>query len=113
LISKTNQGLVLHHRSFPSNYLIGYGLDKNASETEREEYIKSRISKFFDEENFQQPAISKDEKFDEDYSIKEIWDDIKSDTTAVRFEYLIAEESHGIIAYSKQFKRVVTIFSCC
>lgn len=110
---QTYQGLVIHYRTFPSYDLIGYGLDNNASEPEKEEYIKSRISNFFEEENFRQPAISKNDKFEEDYSNKEIWDDIGSDTTAVTFEYLIGEESFGRIAYSKKLDKVVTIFSCC
>jgi hypothetical protein len=110
---KTSHGLVIHFETYPSYYLVGYGLDPNANEIEQSEYIGGRISKFFDEENFRQPAISKDELFDEDYSNKEIWDDIKSDSTSVKFAYLIGEEGNGQIAYSKKLKKVVTIFSCC
>lgn len=110
---KTNYGLVIHYENYPSYYLIGYGLDSNASETEKADYIKNRILRFFDEENFQQPAILKNEIFEVDYSDREVWEDIKSDSTAVKFDYLIGEEGNGRIAYSKKLKKVVTIFSCC
>lgn len=110
---KTNYGLVIHYETYPSYYLIGYGLDDTATEIQKREYIKGRLLSFFNEENFRQPAISKDEIFDEDYSNKDVWDDIKSDTTSVKFEYLIGEESHEQIAYSKKLKKVVTTFSCC
>jgi hypothetical protein len=109
----TNNGIVIHHETYPSYYLIGYGLENNATEADKAEFIKKRIVKFFEEENFHTPAISKDEKFDEDYSDKEFWEDIKSDSTAVSFGYLIGEESNGQIAYSKRLKKVITIFSCC
>lgn len=110
---KTNHGLVIHYATYPSYYLIGYGLDNEASEIDKAAYIRSRFLKLFDEENFRQPAIFEDEEFDADYSDAEIWEDIKSDTTAVKFEYLIGEESYNQIAYSKKLKKVVTIFSCC
>jgi len=110
---KTNDGLVIHYSTFPASYLIGYALDENASEHEQAEYIKTRIAQFFDTENFQQPAISAGETFDADYSEKPVWDDIKSDTTAVAFGYLVGEEAYVRIAYSKKLRRVVTIFGCC
>ena len=110
---KTNYGLVIHNEIYPSSYLIGYGLDPNASETEQAEYIKNRVLTFFEEENFRQPAIEKDELFDADYSDLEVWNDIKADSTAVKFISLVGEEGIGHIAYSKKLKRVVMIFSCC
>jgi hypothetical protein len=110
---KTSSGLIIHYEKYPSYYLIGYGLESYASEEEKTQYIRDRVLTFFSEENFRQPAIAKDVQFDGDYSDKEIWDDIKSDSTAVKFEYLIAEESQAQIVYSKRLKKVVTIFSCC
>lgn len=110
---KTHEGDLIHYDSFPSYYLIGYGLSDKATEIEKTEYIKDRILNFFNEDNFKQPAISSEEAFDESYSEKEIWDDIRADTTAVRFEYIIAEESIAYIAYSKKLKNVVVIYSCC
>ncbi|MFA6127877.1 MAG: hypothetical protein WC699_11270 [Bacteroidales bacterium] len=99
---------------FPSNLLIGYGLDGDQNSVkDREDYIKNRIKDFFGEKNLSYPAIKQDEVFDEDYSDKEIWNDIKSDQTAVGFFYLIGEEDGRNIAYSKKTKKVVMYFNCC
>ena len=110
---RTPEGYSIHYESFPSNYLIGYGLSDKATERERTDYIKDRILRLFNEENFKQPAISSEDVFDESYSDKEIWDDIHADTTAISFEYIIAEETIRHIAYSKKLKQVMLIYTCC
>jgi hypothetical protein len=78
-----------------------------------EKYMRNRVKEFFDEKNFNYPAIKQDEVFDEDYSDMEIWNDIKSDRTAIGFYYLIGEEDGRTIAYSKKTKKVVMYFNCC
>jgi hypothetical protein len=78
-----------------------------------EKYIRNRIKEFFEEKNFKYPAIKQDEVLDEDYSDKEIWNDIQSDRTAIGFFYLIGEEDGRTIAYSKKTKKVVMYFNCC
>jgi hypothetical protein len=111
----TNQkGVVIHKENFPAHFLIGYGFtgDRN-SVREMEEYIVERLNDFFDEQNFIYPAIRSEENFDEDYSNKEIWEDIQSDPTAIGFYYLIGEEDGRRIAYSKKNGKVVMYHNCC
>jgi hypothetical protein len=98
---------------YPANYLIGYGLNPDATVDEQENYIKKRVDEFFKDENFHSPAIELESKFDEDESDYQIWNDIKSDSSAVGFFCLIGEEGFQSIAYSKKLKKVVVYFSCC
>jgi hypothetical protein len=98
---------------FPSTSFLNYGLNDSPTEKEKQEYIKSRIDKFLNEDNFRQPAIMTESAFDEDYSVKEIWDDIISDQTSIGFYYLIGEEDGRHIAYSKKSKTVVLYYNCC
>jgi hypothetical protein len=109
-----SNGNELLNEKYPADYLINeYIFDENSTDKERKNYIKKRITEFFKEDNFSIPALSNEEKFDSDYSNKKIWDDIKSDTTAVGFYYLIGLENGCRIAYSKKDKKVVKYFCCC
>ena len=63
--------------------------------------------------NFINPAIAADDKFEADYSDKEIWDDIKSDPTAIGFYYMLGEEDGRRIAFSKKTGKVLMYFNCC
>ena len=99
---------------FPSYLLINYGFEGDfESVKDNEKYMRNRIKEFFDEKNFKYPAIKQDGVLDEDYSDKEIWNDIQSDRTAIGFFYLIGEEDGRTIAYSKKTKKVVLYFNCC
>ncbi len=99
---------------FPSYLLMNYGFEGDLeSVKDREKYMKNRIREFFAEKNFHSPAIKPDEAFVEDYSNKEIWNDIQSDRTAIGFSYLIGEEDGRKIAFSKKTKKVVMYFNCC
>ena len=99
---------------FPSYLLMNYGFEGDLdSVKDREKYMKNRIREFFEEKNFNFPAIKQDEVFVEDYSNKEIWNDIQTDRAAIGFFYLIGEEDGRKIAYSKKTKKVVMYFNCC
>lgn len=109
----TNKGEVILDESYEAKYLLDYGFDERLGEYAKEDYIKKRVDEFFLQERFHRPAITQTEIFDEDYSEKNIWDDIRSDSTSVGFYYLIGEENGRNIAYSKRLKKVVLYFSCC
>src|SRR5690349_12656942 len=108
---KTSEGQMILNEKYSSNYFLDYDFDRTLG-TE-EDYIKKRIDSFFDEKHFKQPAITADEPFDENYSKKEIWEDIKSDKSSIGFSYLIGKEDGRHIAYSKKLGKVVMYFNCC
>lgn len=109
----SHDSVLLLSQKYPSDYLIGYGLDPDASVADQANFIQKRIDEFFEAANFSLPAIARYEEYDMDYSDQEIWNDISSDSTSVGFYYLIGEESGCRIAYSKKMKKVVTYFCCC
>jgi hypothetical protein len=114
LIILSTAGDTIFTESFPSRYLIGYGLfGEEDTKEKKESYILKRMNEFFDEGNFSQPAIRENESCDPDYSDCEIWDALKKDQTTIGFHYLIGEERSCSIAYSKILKRVVKYFCCC
>ena len=100
-------GNEIYKISFNANDLIGYGLSNNPTNKEKEKFIKDRINKFFNKDNFMIPAIKNTDEYDQDFSDKDIWLDIKSDPLAIGFYYLIGEEDNRIIAFSKKHKKVV------
>ena len=114
-IIKDFNGVEIFKETFPSKYLIDFGLDNGSSESENNKtiYIEQRITKFFEEENFIEPAIKLNEEYIEDYSDKAVWEDIHSDQTSIGFHYLLGEEDNRLIAYSKKMKKVVIYFNCC
>ena len=108
------EGAEILNETYPSNVLIsGYIFDEKSTSKKLEEYIKKRVSEFFKEDNFSNPALSVDSKFDSDYSDKKNWTDIKSDSSAVGFYYLIGLENGCRISYSKKQKQVLKYFCCC
>ena len=110
----SHNGTEILKEEFPSYLLMDYGFEGDINSIkDREDYMKIRIEEFFNENNFINPAIAVDDKFEADYSDKEIWDDIKSDPTAIGFYYLIGEEDGRRIAFSKKTGKVVMYFNCC
>jgi hypothetical protein len=112
---RNNKDELIFEEKFPSTYLIGYGLIeiKDPTIEQEEQYIRKRVSEFFNEDNFIQPAIEETDEFDSDYSIQEDWIIIKSDQTSVGFYYLVGEGAGCRIAYSKKLKRTIKYFCCC
>jgi hypothetical protein len=108
-----SSGKPILDETYETTRLLDYSLKANATDIEIEDHIKARIDKFFNEDNFNQPAISRDATFDEDYSEREIWDDLVADQTAVGFYYLIGEEDIRRIAFSKKLGKVVMYYNCC
>jgi len=109
----TKDGEIILDENYETTMLLDYGLKPNPTDKETEEYIKTRIDNFFTDDKFHQPAISKFDTFDEDYSKKEIWDDIISDQNSIGFYYLIGEEDGRHIAFSKRLRKVVLYYNCC
>jgi hypothetical protein len=112
-IIKDSMGKEIYYASFPSSYLLNFDLKEDASEQDKNDFILERVNQFFKEGNFRIPAIGTSETFDEDYSDKDIWEEIKADQSAIGFYYLVGEEDGISIAYSKIQKKTVMYFNCC
>jgi hypothetical protein len=106
-------GEKLYSKEFKSYLLLNYDIDYDTTDLAKENFIKLRIANFFKEDNFMYPAIGDKEVFDSNYSNKDIWDDIKADSTAIGFRFLIGEEDGRSISYSKRKGKVVSYYNCC
>ncbi|MFD2246157.1 hypothetical protein [Pontibacter ruber] len=107
------EGKQLFQDTFPATDLIGFATDYNKTPQLQEEYIRKRVDEFFQNENFDQPAIAADDEFEEGYATREVWESIKSDKKAVGFSYLVGEEDIRFIAYARAADKVVQYYGCC
>lgn len=106
-------GSVLYQDTFASNYLIDYGIVENPTAVKMEAYILQRANTFFHNDNFMQPALPTDRTFDPNYSDKQVWDIIKSDSSAIGFYYKLGKEDGRYLAYSGSEGKVVMYINCC
>ena len=109
----TSDASIIHDETLDTTWLLDYGAEGDTTLTAKESYIRNRIENFFNDKNFRQPAISSTEVYEADYSDKTIWDDIKSDSTAIGFYYLVGKEDGRRVAYSKKLNKVVLYYNCC
>lgn len=110
----SKSGDEIYSARFPSVNLLGYAFSyEEGTVSEKESYIKQKVLNFFSEENFTYPAIKDDDIFDQDYSNKQIWNDIKSDNQSIGFCYRVSGGYYRKIAYSKTKKQTVVYFECC
>ena len=107
-------GDMIYSTRFPSANLLGYAFSyEEGTISEMESYIKQEVLNFFSEDKFLYPAIKEDDSLDQDYSNKQVWEDIKSDNHAIGFCYWVSGGYHRKIAFSKKKKRTVVYFECC
>ncbi|OUJ75435.1 hypothetical protein [Hymenobacter crusticola] len=83
----------------------------SATQTEREAFVKKRIDEFFADENFQQPALAKNEKYQPGQLDRATWDDLHNRADAIGFRYLVGKEETRRIAWSPLKKQVVKLGS--
>ena len=106
------QGEEIHSEKFASNELFTYDAPQDA--LGREKFIKDRIANFFKEEQFQNPALAANEKYDEEMAAgldKGTWTEIQTNK-AIGFS---RNTSYGsiAIAYSKKQKKTFVYHDCC
>jgi hypothetical protein len=109
----TSHGEKIYSLSFDSKKLVSlYETDFSKIDSVIEKCLRKKVSAFFEKKCFKIPAIAKNEDFEPENSVKEIWNDIKSDRTAIGFYYSIGEyeEDLKFIAYSKKMKKTVVYF---
>ncbi len=110
-----SRGDTLFAESFLSRDLIGYGVldndNSNVTRAKERSYIGQRVTHFFDDKEFYLPAVKKHETADPDLTNMRLWNELRNDTSAVSFHFLLGEENNRAIAYSKVRKRVEILHS--
>lgn len=99
------QGVEIYHDNFPCLQILAEAFDGGgnyATDLQREDYMKKYIFDFFQNNNFRTPAIDPEREFSEDFSSKTDWEDIKSDSSSVGFNYSLQPQSKTEIAFSKK-----------
>jgi len=104
----------IYKETFPATDLLADEADV-LNFKQQKDTITTRMAAFLNDENFATPAISADEKIEEDFDSpepadKDNWAAVKADQTSVAFSYSHGYESTYGIAYSKSKKKVVSIF---
>ncbi|MEJ7691663.1 hypothetical protein [Daejeonella sp.] len=107
------RGIRLYHETFEGFSLSNELEIDGFSVKQEEEYILKRVKEFFDKKNFLTPAITPKDPTDTDYSDLKIWNDIRTDRTAIGFSYLLSYEYNRKIAWSKKLKKTVAYWGCC
>jgi len=114
IIISTKSNDILFTESYPSKYLIGYGLIGKEDTIENEEkYILKRMNEFFSEDNFINNPIGINDSCESDYSDCETWEILKKERELIGFYFLIGEESGCWMAYSRKLKKVLKYYCCC
>ncbi len=111
-----SKGELLYSESFKSDQLIDdkiFDITQNPTVEDKKKYAVRKMKTFFESNSFSLPAIPDEDEFTDEYSDRAIWDDIKSDKSAVGFYYLLGAINGKSIAYSKKQKKVVVYFTCC
>lgn len=86
---------------------------KTIADATRTAYIKKRLQHFFNEENFRKPAIKATQRYEEQNTSRELFDELKGNLSAWSFFYLLGKEDGRYIAWSEKFKRVMMFYNCC
>ena len=109
-------GDLIYSVEFESRALFDYGLAQNPSKADKMKYIITRMSNFFDEENFVIPAIEPNENYDKDYYGivgESIWNKLKIENDLIGFYYLLWEGNQSWITFYKNDKRAIKYKTCC
>jgi hypothetical protein len=85
--------------------------DSVLAPSQQEAGIRERVKTFFEDSAFSTPAINPGEEANTEDPL--LWEEIKSDKTAIGFNYHYGEEDDQCIAYSKKQHRVLIYWGCC
>lgn len=109
----SHDGRQIFREEFPARQLLDYSVNYDAPRAEIETFLRNRISTFFIEENFSNPAIDADEPFSHEYANREDWLAVKEDRDAIGFFYVLGPEDGRRIAYVSKWNKVVQYHNCC
>lgn len=80
-----------------------------ATEKQREAFIRKRLNAFFDEKNFNTPAIAPNDTYDPSFGNETAWNAIKKAPKSISFSYLVGKENGRRIAYSEQTGKAMVV----
>jgi hypothetical protein len=107
---KSAEGEEIYHDNYPCMQILDEAFDGGgnyATDLQHQDFIKKYVFDFFQNNNFRTPAIDPERELSEDFSGKEDWNDIKSDSSSVGFTYSRQPQSKTEIAFSK--KKNITV----
>lgn len=91
------------------NYDATINLDKKNNQLK---FLKEEVSRFFDEENFMEPAVTGQENPDQHVPDKAFFEQLKKDQLN-GFIYRLGKEQKIYIAWSRTEKKVKPYYLCC
>lgn len=108
------EGRQIYHASIRAtdlfkNYDATINLDKKNNQLK---FLKEEISRFFDEENFMEPAVTEQESPDQHVPDKAFFEQLKTDRLN-GFIYRLGKEQKIYIAWSVTEKKVKPYYVCC
>lgn len=106
------KGLIHQSICDVSDYILNYETLKPKQQADT---VNSIIKHFFDDDNFHQPALRKNEKLADDpenynETMRSIWNEFKADSKAISFRYRSDYKTISCIAFSKKQQGVITVF---
>jgi len=111
---KNSKGMEIYHVDISSadilkNYDATIDLKKNNNKAK---FLESEVSRFFDEENFMEPAITDSETPDNNVPDLAFYEELKS-SGLNGFFYRLGKEEKIYIGWSAKENKVKVYYSCC
>ena len=71
------------------------------------------MNRFFEKDEFSSPAVPLTEDPDTGFCCTDLtlWEELRGDTSAVSFHFLVGEENNRVIVYSRKRERVEVLMS--
>jgi len=91
------------------NYIATIDLSKKKNQIE---FLKEEVNRFFDDENFMEPAVDEEDKPDENVPDESFFDELKK-TKLNGFIYRLGKENKNYVAWSTTESKVKTYYTCC
>ena len=92
-----------------NNYDATIDLKKEKNQVK---FLNEEINRFFDEENFMEPAITEEETPDQHVPDQTFYSELKA-SQLNGFFYRLGKENKVYIAWSQKEKKVKTYYNCC
>ena len=111
---KNSKGINIYHIKIPSSKLLNsYDATINLKKKNNQAtFLQSEVDRFFDEENFMEPAITESETPDNNVPDLAFYEELKN-SGLNGFFYRLGKEEKIYIGWSAKDKKVKTYYSCC